>query len=63
VFSFRARARSVWNFALTGYRRQPVRFLEVTDPMLTPEQAAEQVLEILKELQEEHGAGERSRTA
>ena len=48
VFSFRARASSVWKYALTQYRRQPVRFVEITDG--TPEQAAKTILEVLWEL-------------
>lgn len=48
VFTFRARARSVWKYARTHYRRQPVRFLEIADG--TPEQAAQRILEVLREL-------------
>jgi energy-coupling factor transporter ATP-binding protein EcfA2 len=48
VFSFRSRARSVWNYARQHYRRQPVRFIEITDG--TPEQVAERVFEIVRGL-------------
>jgi len=48
VLTFRARARSVWKYARTHYRRQPVRFLEIVDG--TPEQAAKRIVEVLREL-------------
>jgi hypothetical protein len=48
VFKFRARARMVWRYARTQYRRKPVRFLEITDG--TPEQAVAKILEVLREL-------------
>jgi GTPase SAR1 family protein len=62
VFVFRARAHSVWDYARSEYRRQPVRFVEITEG--TPEQAAVRVLEVLRELQKEaHETYEQSRTA
>ena len=50
VFTFRARARSVWRYARTHYRRQPVRFVEITDADGTPELAAKRIVEVLREL-------------
>jgi len=50
VFTFRARARSVWKYARTHYRRQPVRFLEIADG--TPEQTAKRIVEMLQELKD-----------
>jgi energy-coupling factor transporter ATP-binding protein EcfA2 len=62
VFSFRARARSVWQYARIHYQRQPVRFLEITEG--TPDQAAERVWGALRELQQEsYEPSGRSRTA
>lgn len=48
VFTFRARAHSVWEYARSNYRKQPVRFLKITDG--TPEQAAKRIVEMLREL-------------
>ena len=62
LFSFRARARSVWEYARIHYQRQPVRFLEITEG--TPDQAAERVWGALRELQQEsYEPSGRSRTA
>jgi hypothetical protein len=46
VFSFRERARSVWGYAQAHYRREPVRFLEITEA--TPEESARLVLQELE---------------